>query len=435
MKKSYLSICLFGLLAVGTGSIAFSKTITKSVKAAASSDNRIVLGRYAVTQGTVGKTKCYISKDDVPFVISTGRIVYSEGAGSYVVSSVNHIVLPPPTPSFFFYATPAYPEIVEIKTIYNDWSSILFMLDQVEKAARTYLSVAHCEIHDPNLLSLIYLRSVNRRYASLRNSDEFDSWTYCAGNGNLAESFIASFKDDKTHGLNPLEFFSHFVSSQDANTDLYGDYSNSTNFAYNVSPNDYLFENRGFDLIHFFAAANAFYYDSQYIVFPHGELLLDTLTSWGGDLMEGCAYADDERRDKGKNYTSFEDVLSGVDSPCSWGDFYGDIDGANFVYQGLKQNKTLVNSLLLIMSYDNSSRFSHFINDAYFGNSPESTFRYCSESMLNNNTSPMTDFGGQSIGGLNPYKFLLNNQGGYPDGEFRKVFSSSFSSYVISQYA
>ncbi len=247
-------------------------------------------------------------------------------------------------PMLFYLATPEKGKINSVRSIYNDYESMVYMTKQlVIYAANNYNS------SDVTNDVLGYIRSFNKRYTSFK-------WTFVAGNINA--DFVSAADQAISEGLTFRNYYGSFA--EDYNLDLHG----QLNSEKELKMVDCLDANRQIDMIHMFASMD--FINTQYMYkgyyTEHVCDYMEDLATWGGDLQSEI-----ERQYGLKKHcynTSFSSILSDEESSCSEADFLADIDAYNMMNQPSFKDQSLITKLENYYDYFLSqfkSRFGTFL--------------------------------------------------------------------------
>lgn len=365
-KKIWLTILSLALVFAIGGSVY---SIVKSITWDGS------FGKSLVIEPAFKRSKYSLSEDDVAFVSSTGRDVICEWLGlSFQVMAPQPLL----GAHYFYYADSTIPKIKSIQKIGNDWPSVLFFVDQLEKNGTEYERQNLGQTIDVPAMVLSTIRRDSLYGYSA-------SWHALAGSSDRNFSSFVSRKSEKT-GLTAEDFFAYY------NRD-----GQKSDFPAKKR-HDYLLKDHqnatiDYHLMKCLASANCFYYGSKDPTTKKWEKLLDSYLSWGDKLQKACAY--EYLSHQGSPLTpdfSFVEVLDDPNSYFSWSELYADVDGTNMAYQGLKEGKSVVDSLSLLFSYREEERFQHFLHQGAYAESGEDSLPEIGKKIMG-----LTDWDYQSI--------------------------------------
>jgi hypothetical protein len=321
-------------------------------------------------------------------------------------------------------------KISEIKKLSYDWDSIAFLFNRLEEIAFAY-SGGQKKQDDLDILSLCYeLNSVERKE------------TVFAPLCQPSSSNIYGLVDHEraSSGLSPQAYFSHYLNKEEVAGYVKEEKANNADSPYAADPNDYQNPKLAYPLMAMLAVADRFAYALPSSSYSKGELLLDSYASWGMSLQKACHWAFKKYQGVLPDDFQFSEVLSHKESGYSLSDLLGQIDGMNLASQGLNNGNSLVESLALIHSYDDSERFEAFLQQGPYAAEGELSLRGVGEKLLHIQEwdyASLQFFHPLKINyhtiesGLtsNPYDFL-GTEDDYPTVDFAKAFLSSFIGYL-----
>ncbi len=422
MKKAVSHILIPSIL-LSVSIFCFIQKQDSSPALAEQTRTQTTLGyRTETTSGFEG-VKTFINGSDVAFYQSTGRIVYSEIPGGPPIieslgANINGFNDPPVVRVYYYYPTTTLPKITSITQIYNDWTSVVYMTNQLEQ--RIHKIQPTYSLSEVNQATLKFLRSLRSSYDSFK-------WSLCAG--SLDTTFLQSIaNENNASGLNILDFFYDLLEDKNSfNSTLYGSYlSNTIN---NISFCDYINTTKNYDLIHMFASANCFLYDSiaAQTGYHNIETFLDALTSWGGDIQQATHYYSENNLFP----NSFDHILNNAYAMFDWGDFYADVDSKNLIKYALPSTShgLISEAIAVLLQLSTYNRFHYFACSAGFLNL--TNFEYYVESMLylDPSFSYLYDSFAESIDNYNLpdiYENLKGEENIFPTESLRQCFSGLF---------
>lgn len=211
MKKKVISITISLAITLGSSLSAtlllFSTTPAIVLKAESSIET---IGLWAGTQDVSSLEKVYIPSSMVSLYREIGRNICAEESGDnihYFSLTVGH-----PQVFYYYYATPAMGKVTNIRSIYNDVDSLVFVLSQIEAKANAYISntgSAQGTDYATNLV-LGYVRSFNDSDTyHMVIGDSINAWDIMAG--SIDNNFIDYVESDESHGLLYQDYFSSFL--------------------------------------------------------------------------------------------------------------------------------------------------------------------------------------------------------------------------------
>ena len=292
-------------------------------------ENQSFIGTFYTAEKVSSQTKVYLNDVTMPWAIACNRDIYQEigplNGDNEIQSIGNNLNGAPNVVHYFYYATPYEPKITGTRALYNDLSSLLFVLEYLETIASTF------NLSDSKNAILGYIRGINIDYTNSLtyfNNEIINVWnTVCGSYQSSLKTYVNEFYAGG--GVKINEYFASFIHSSKYNYEYYG-LCNSTYLTMNVCLVNPVSSLSGIDLIHMFASLDGLFEGtgSSTNNYTFGDTITENtfryLVSWGGDLQFAAKSL------QNSNVSSFDfcDVLQG-DYGFDYHDFYADIDATN----------------------------------------------------------------------------------------------------------
>jgi hypothetical protein len=228
------------------------------------------MGEYTVTQTVMQRVRVYIDENQVDFIESTGKYVYTQETKWYFLGIYTHS-----TYKYYFYEDKFVDVIVEQRQLYNDIDTLIFMVTELEELADDY------GCRDVKNCVLGYLRSINIEYSD--DSSLYDKWSVTAGLTDMG--FVNYVEQVDGTGIEFNEYFGQFlpykdeIGAFDENGDQIPDgRSDYYNYKYGFVSSTYLKKqlhlidpfngsnSTGIDVSHMFASIDGAYQDTGNLV-------------------------------------------------------------------------------------------------------------------------------------------------------------------------
>lgn len=279
------------------------------------------VNKYAETQIAQNDVTVYIPACDKAFVENMGITLTSP------YSNPNH---------YSYTAKPGGPKIItNVKRLYNDLDSLIFVIKEIEKEADNY------GVSDIRNELLWYVRTMSDKYDS-------SNWTYVAG-PSVDISFSHYLDVDKKHGIYIKDYFYSFLEMHSVQGNSHGydannfhTYHKQTGQLFLIDP---LCSYNYIDLIHMFASMDGVYGSTgaNILFLTIGNWQRDA-SSWAGDLqsaakkkpastetidIEEAQMFDNETKSMLVSGATFEEAFFERPTACPLEDMIADIDAMN----------------------------------------------------------------------------------------------------------
>lgn len=367
-KKALFRLGIFGSICF-TEVAGLAVLTEKESKCLAADSSSSEIGLWAETEPVLSKTKVYIPPSTVSQYRRIGRDVFAEESGDnihYFSLELNQSFVS------YYYATPLMGKVTNIRTISNDVSSLIFIVEQLEKKAVSFISSysGSEETIDVANLVLGYGRSIKKSDTYHLIANSINAWDITSGTINRA--FINFVESDTTHGLLFQDYFASFLDYAEYNENDHAapqsqyqkDKSSSAAIYQLIDP----ISGGQIDLTHLFASLDA----AKQITGANESICSNLqmsrefskgLCSWIGDLQ--CA-ARDLTFDSiyGPNSfnvdtATFNQLMESDAYECTDEDVFADIDAINIAKGYLDLGNSV--SSAFRSYYEQSMRFSRFL--------------------------------------------------------------------------
>lgn len=424
------------------------------------------MGTYTITEPVMTRVRVYVNEEQVDFVESTGKTVYTQETRHYIIGIYVYS-----TYKYYFYEDKYVDVVVEQKQLYNDIDTLIFMISELEDLADDY------GCNDTKNCVLGYVRGINLMYYNYYGFDDLlPKWEILAGKVDLG--FVNYVDSHDGVGVEFCEYFAQFLPFSDNDNDGHNDNYNSA-YGYVsdyykekefklVDPLD-SYNSPGIDLTHMFASMDGIYENTGFVtevISLGNDDHQKDLASWLGDLhtFTKKLYDLDVNIDSLSTNINVGSIYSNVNVDfCEWvnvsncsfpeDDMLADIDAMNIMkFFGDLDENSISNSLSAyynIIRDDNSrypNRYKMFIESAtieieFSSSSSESSIsKFKKEVYYSLNTK---EEGYELVNYYRyvPYMYegfaLLRGsfwptQGDYPTFEYREYTANLFVDYVLA---
>ena len=356
----------------------------------------------------------FIDDNNKELIESSNREVFIDeiSGNSYYIADINH------------------PILVDKTLIYNDISSLIKIISFLEQEASYYL--VDCSQEEINNEILAYIRTTNIEYDTA-------IWKAVCGESKKLREYLAN---QDTGGMNPNDYFASFLDKSVFNKKLYPltkeEYIDKYLLLIDPISNEEII-----DLVHFIGALDGTCINtgSKLDKFPYNQLeerYYRMVVSWAGDLQTAA-----ERIDKYElvNIT-FDEILEREDLTFDLPDLIADMDGTNL---GLNLDLSKISSLSkifedyfedIVLNKDREEKFinSVSIQSTYIEGDKQDKFIKLTYEMLKLDQDGNEYKGGNVLGNIGKYYYMLDNEGNQCDISYRRHLADIFIHYFISEH-